>query len=95
MRETCFMLCPTWVRDAHREDASQERVNATSTFPGATCVLWDSHCAAWLWVTGMAVLFVLLLCYLRTLLVRVAAATGGEGLAVSRWFLCAESLTLT
>lgn len=40
----------------------------------------------------MAVPFILLLCYFRTRLVRVTTATGGEGLAVSRWFLCAESL---
>lgn len=45
-------------------------------------------------VTGMAMLFILPLCYLRTLLVRATAATRGEGLAVSRWFLCAESLAL-
>lgn len=97
MGQSCFTLCPVWVGDARGDGASSEGVNATSTFPRATCVLWDSHCAPGLWkraVMGMAMLFILLLCYLRTLLVRATAATGGEGLAVSRWFLCAESLAL-
>lgn len=39
----------------------------------------------------VATLFILRLCCFRTLLVRATAATGGEQLPVSRWFLCAES----